>query len=295
LQLLPVCLFGTSIAKAALPTLSRQADTPAKFKKTLFGALNQVAFLILPIATVLIVLRIPIVRLIFGTDIFSWEATVQTGMVVSAFAFGVFFQAASSLLARGFYALHDTKTPVIVSIITITLNIIVDFILIREFGLPVWGLAAAFSLGAFFQATALFFLINKKIGDSIGLGGTIPIIKSAVASLGSGLVMYFILKIFDKSVWIKRLSFLGKIEGVRNIVFEKFVVDTRYTVNLIILTLFVIFVGAAVYLGISYVLKSKELGYFLSIIRKTVIGRKVGAIPAKETEPVAPTPTEMES
>ena len=97
LQLLPVGLFGTSIAKAALPTLARQADTPAAFRRTLFGALYQVSFLVFPIATVLIVLRIPIVRLVFGTDIFSWEATVQTSMVVSAFALGVFFQAASSL------------------------------------------------------------------------------------------------------------------------------------------------------------------------------------------------------
>ena len=97
------------MAKAALPTLARQRDDRIQFKKTLYAALYQMIFLILPISTALIVLRIPVVRLIFGTDIFSWEATVQTGLVVSAFSFGVIFQAANSLLSRSFYALQDTK------------------------------------------------------------------------------------------------------------------------------------------------------------------------------------------
>ena len=292
LQLLPVGLFGTSIAKAALPTLARQADNPVLFRRTLFGALYQVSFLVFPIATVLIVLRIPIVRLVFGTDIFSWEATVQTSMVVSAFAVGVFFQAASSLLARGFYALHDTRTPVAVSLVAIVLNISLDFILIRGFGLAVWGLAVAFSFASFIQATVLFFLINKKIDDGVKFRAVLPIIKAVLSSLGAGAVMYFLLKIFDRSVWIKQLSFLGRMEGVRNIVFEKFVLDTRYTINLLILTVFVIFMGGVVYLGLSFLFKSKELAYFTSIIKRVIIGRKVGGIPEKETETVAPTPTD---
>ena len=292
LQLLPVGLFGTSIAKAALPTLARQADAPAAFRRTLFGALYQVSFLVFPIATVLIVLRIPIVRLVFGTDIFSWEATVQTSMVVSAFALGVFFQAASSLLARGFYALHDTRTPVAISIGAIILNISLDFILIKGLGLAVWGLAAAFSFASFFQATLLFFLVNKKIHDGATIKAVLPIAKAVVASFGAGAVMYFLLKIFDRSVWIKQLSFLGKMEGVKNIVFEKFVLDTRYTINLLILTVFVVLVGGVVYLGLSFLFRSKELAYFTGIIKKIIIGRKVGGIPEKETETVVPTPTD---
>jgi putative peptidoglycan lipid II flippase len=85
LQLLPVGLFGTSIAKAALPTLSRQADSPKEFRRTLMSALYDMAFFILPIATILIVLRVPLVRLVYGTDIFSWEATLQTGLCCQCF------------------------------------------------------------------------------------------------------------------------------------------------------------------------------------------------------------------
>jgi hypothetical protein len=104
--------------------------------------------------------------------------------------------------------------------------------------------------------------------------------------------MFFILKFFDRSVWVKRLSFLGKIELTRNLPFEKFVLDTRYTVNLLALTFIVGFVGVLVYVFISAILKSEELGVFLNLIRRTLIKREVSPIPQKETETITPTPTE---
>ena len=295
LQLLPVGLFGTSIAKAALPTLSRQSDNPAMFKRTLYGALYQIVFLVLPISTTLMVLRIPLVRLIFGTDIFSWEATVQTGMVVSAFAFGVVFQASAALMARGFYALHDTKTPVVISLCAIALVIAGDFILIQGFGLPAGGLAAAFSFGSFFQAPVLFFSLNKKIGSGSKFSVLVPIFKSVLASLGSGTVMYMILKVFDRSVWIKQLSFLGRIEGVGAIAFEKFVLDTRYTVNLLVLTAFVVLVGAGVYIAISLLLKSNELWHFANLVKRMFTKGGVKPVLPRKEESVVPPPTDSTS
>ena len=290
LQLLPVGLFGTSIAKAALPTLAREADSPEKFARTLSQSLYQIVFLVIPIATVLIVLRIPIVRLVYGTEIFSWESTVQTGYVVSAFAFGVVFQAATAILARGFYALGDTKTPVIVSIASISLVVVTSVVFILGLSIPVWGLAAAFSLGAFFQASILYYLIGKKIGQHLNFQSIAPIIKSAVAAMGSGGVMFFLVKIFDRSVWVKRLSFLGKIESTKVIEFERFVLDTRYTANLLILTIFVSLVGGLVYLGLSVILKNSEVYTFANLLKRVFIKGKVSPIPKEEQEPIAPTP-----
>lgn len=292
LQLFPIGLFGTSIAKAALPTLSRQANKMDEFRKTLFSALYQASFFILPIAAMLMVLRIPIVRLIYGTDIFSWEDTVQTGMVVSAFAFGVVFQAAIALLARGFYALSDTKTPVIVSISSIVIVIVIDYVLIKGFGLPVWGLAAAFSIGGFFQTTLLFFLLHKKIGEFSLFKSLVPILKSIVASIGSGSVMYFLLKIFDRSVWVKRLSFLGKLDATKNLPFENFVLDTRYTTNLLILTFMVALIGGVTYIVLSIILRSDEVWVFFRIARRLFVKHKVSPIPEREQEPITPTTKE---
>lgn len=295
LQLLPVGLFGTSVAKAALPTLARQADNKEEFRKTLFNALYQVAFLTLPVSAILIVLRIPLVRLVFGTDIFNWESTVQTSLVVSAFGVGIIFQAMASILARGFYALHDTRTPVIISVSTITFNIILDFILIKLFKLPVWGLAAAFTLAYFIQVSILLIFIIRRIYDRASLSLLFPFVKSVVASVGAGATMFFILKFFDRSVWVRRLSFLGKLDLTKNIPFDKFVLDTRYTINLLILTVFVILTGMSVYLVLSLIFKSSELEYFGNFIKRTLIQRKWGSVPAKETEIVSPPASETGS
>ena len=292
LQLLPVGLFGTSIAKAALPTLSRDADNREMFSKTLLSSLNQLIFLALPVSVFLIILRVPVIRLVYGTEIFSWEATIQTGYVLSAFAVGVVFQAAISLLSRAFYAQNDTKTPVIISIATILSIILMDIFFIKIIRLEVWGLALAFTIGSIIQSSTLFYLLNKKYLKMHYRVLTKPFIKSIVASTCAGTLMFIILKIFDRSVWVKRLSFLGKIEATRNLPFEKFVLDTRYTVNLLILTFIVGFVGVLVYIFVSAILKSEELGVFLNLIRRTLIKRQVSPIPQKETETITPTPTE---
>ncbi|OGM18381.1 murein biosynthesis integral membrane protein MurJ [Candidatus Woesebacteria bacterium RIFCSPHIGHO2_01_FULL_38_10] len=294
LQLLPIGIFGTSIAKAALPALSSEAGSKTNFRRILFNSLYEMLFLLIPITFVFIVLRIPIVRLVYGTDIFSWEATVQTGYVVSAFAIGIGFQAGSTLLARGFYALHDTKTPVIVSIISILLIVLGDFIFIKILRFDVWGLAVAFSIGSAFQAITLFYLINKKIEGGLFIKVIFPIAKSLLAAFCSGSVMFSILKIFDRSVWVKRLSFLGKLESTKTIPFERFVLDTRYTANLLILTFVVSLVGALVYLGVSLILKNDQVWTFYKLVRRVLLKRRLAPIP-EEQEPVTPTPTDSAS
>ena len=292
LQLLPVGLFGTSIAKAALPTLSREAEQKEKFRKTLFSSLGQLIFLALPISIFLIVLRIPVVRLVYGTEIFSWTATVQTGYVLSAFAVGIVFQCAISLLSRAFYAQNDTKTPVIISISSIVFIIIMDFVFIKVLHLEVWGLALAFTIGSTLQSIVLFYILNRKYLN-MGYGYLFkPLTKSLISSSVAGFMMFIVLKIFDRSVWVKRLSFLGKIEATKNLPFERFVLDTRYTVNLLVLTLIVGIMGVLVYIFISALLKSEELGVFLNLLKRTFVKRQITPIPQKETETLAPTPSE---
>ncbi len=272
IQLLPVGLFGTSIAKAALPTLARQSDDIALFKKTLFETLNQVIFLMAPIVAFLMVARVPVVRLVFGTDIFTWEATVETSLVVSAFAFGIFSQSINSILARSFYALADTKTPVFVSCITLLLNIIVDYVLVVVYKMPVWSLAAAFSFSCIVQSVFLFILITNKIHDGAKKSLYIPVLKMLFSAIVSGATMYFILKFFDRSVWIKKLSFIGNLD----IPFEKFVLDTRYAGNLLLLTFVVGLIGVVLYVLILKLFKSAELDTFTNLVKRMVLGQKSG-------------------
>lgn len=266
IQLIPVGLFGTSIAKAALPTLARQADDLPAFKKTLFETLNQVIFLMAPIVAFLMVARIPVVRLIFGTDIFTWESTVETSLVVSAFAFGIFSQAVNSILARSFYALSDTRTPVVVSVSMLFINIILDYIFVIKLHLPVWSLAAAFSFSSIIQSFVLFVLITKRIHNGAKKNLYIPILKIFISGLVSGFSMYFFLKFFDKSVWLKKLSFITNLD----LPFEKFVLDTRYAGNLLILTFFVGLIGITIYILSLLLLKSKELDIFKGLFKRFI-------------------------
>ncbi len=280
-QTIPVGLFGVSLAKAALPTLSSLEDDPKKFKSTFLGSLYQVIFLTLPLSVALIVLRIPVVRLLFGTDIFEWAATVETGVILSTFAVGIPFQAATVLETRAFYALHDTKTPVVISLIGTFFTVIGSIILIKFMGYGTWALALSYTLGSAFQALSLFIIIGKRL-DGGKLLNLIPIVKAAIASAASGAVMYFILKFFDRAVWVKGLTFFMDINAVQNLNFESFVIDTRYTPNLLFLTFLTSMLGMLVYIAVSAALGSGELATIIRIIRT----RNFTSPPKKETESV---------
>lgn len=288
LQLLPVTLFGTSLAKAVLPMLSRVDGDSKEYKRILMTAIFQAIFFTLPLTAVLIVLRIPIVRLVYGTKIFDWEATVQTGMVLSVYAIGIVGQTLMSILARAFFALHDTKTPVRVSFVGLALLIVGDFLLVKGFGLPVWALAASFSFSVIVEAILLLILIDKRVGDILSFKLVKHVVKVLVATLGSGGAMYFLIRIFDKSAWVKSLSFLSGVDVTTTFPFQRFVLDTRYTVNLIILTFITFVLGCLIYIGISLILKVEETRYFLNLVKKLLSRKSIPTIPAKEQEPVSP-------
>jgi putative peptidoglycan lipid II flippase len=270
LQFLPISLFGTSIAKASLPAMAYQVAKKRRrrFKDIFLSSFNEILFLVVPCAVFLAVLRVPLVRLVFGAARFTWTSTVETSQVLSAFSLGVSFQALVYLLARAFYALQDTKTPVKISVLAIFLNIVLSFIFTLVFRWPIWGLALAYSIGLFLQTIALLYLLNKKVGGLDKKRLFIPFIKILFSALLAGGVMFFMLKVFDRSAWDKRLSFLGRFGLVLPTSFEKFILDTRYTVNLVYLTLLVALVGGGVYLLVARVLKVESIAVFSRLLVK---------------------------
>jgi putative peptidoglycan lipid II flippase len=285
-RVMPITLFGVSLAKAALPTLASAGENRKGFKKTFLKTLYQISFLVMPVAAVLIVLRIPIVRLLFGAKKFDWEATIQTSLTLSVFALSIPFQSAAALLSRAFYARHNTKTPVKISILGVAITVALSAIFVMVFGLPTWSLALAYTLGMTLQATLMYFILSRELN-----GGTffaiMPIVKSLLASLTSGAAMFFVIKFFDRSVWIKRLSFLTDLQVLNGLDFESFVIDTRYTGNLLILTVMTAAIGGVVYLATSFFLRSDELRDLLVLVRRRAFG-----LPKREEEPITRTSTE---
>jgi putative peptidoglycan lipid II flippase len=268
LQFVPVGLVGLTVAQAALPVLSLEAgrENLGEFKRLILSSLHQMLFLVVPVSVAILVLRIPLVRLIFGSSRFDWVATVTTGYVVAAFAVSIFAQAGVYFLARGFYALQDTSTPVRIQVLATALGIALSSSFVLLWHGPVWSIALAYSIATLLHFILLMILLYRKVEgfDRQQLFG--PLLKIGFASLTSGTVMYVLLKLLDRSAWDERLSFLGRLTLPAN--FEVLVIDTRYTVNLIVLTMIVGIVGAAVYLLMSWLLKIEEAKIFVKLLRR---------------------------
>lgn len=274
LEMIPVSLFGLSLADAALPALSRRGRG---FERTFFSVFRQILFLTLPMAAAFAVLRIPLVRLAFGASQFDWPATVQTGYALSMFAIGIIGQAATLHFVRAFYALQDTDTPVVVGIADVVLNVALYAYFTLVLLLPAWGLALAFAISALAQAAVLGVLLIRRAELDLR-EFVIPGLKVGFAALASGSVMYFLLKVLDRSAWDRNLSFLGRWALPEP--WPQFVLDTRYTANLIVLTLIVFMAGMGVYLLACRLLRVEELNLIPSVWKRIRAPRRVKVPPA---------------
>lgn len=261
LQQLPVGLFGATIAQAALPTLSLSAanNDRDELKRAVVTSLHQMLFFILPVSVLFIVLRTPIVRLVFGAGRFDWEATVLTGMTLSMFSLSLGAQAVVQLLARVYYALYDSKTPVIIAIGSIIINTVLSIIFITWFGMPVWSLGLSTSIAGIVHAVILFLFLDKRLESFSRVELFVPLMKMGIATALAGVAIYIPLKLLDQLVF-----------------------DTTRTFGLILLTGMTSLIGLSVYFFLSWVMGVGEVHSFLSMIKRV---RRVPAIllePARE-------------
>lgn len=254
LFILPISLFGQTIASAALPVLSREYSRGEKesFKITLLTTMHQILFLTLPAAAILIVLRIPVVRLVFGADKFNWADTVLTGRTVAFFAVGLAAQAAILLLIRGFYALKDTKTPAIVSILSVAIYIWLGFLLIRVFAFDVWGLGLSYAVSTNISFVLLLYFLGQKVGGFPQDSLILPALKMLLAAVVAAIALYIPIKALDQLVF-----------------------DTTRTINLLILTGIASFFGLSVYLILVWVMKVKELSTFINLLKRVTRPKSV--------------------
>jgi len=154
------------------------------------------------------------------------------------------------------------------------------FIIVFKF--QIWTLALAFSLASLIQVTILFILISKKIPIFKETKIFTTFAKTTLASFLSGGLIFFLLKVLDRSAWDKNLSFLRWVGLKLPTSFELFVLDTRYTLNLILLTVFVALLGIVTYLLLSWLFRIEEI----SILRRVIIRfKKIRKLPETITPP----------
>jgi putative peptidoglycan lipid II flippase len=186
---LPVSLFASSIATAIYPTTSELVanNDIDRIRNLLNKMLSFTWLIILPATAGLIALDKDIIRLIFERGAFDTRATYLTAGALKYYSLGIFAVASSPIMARTFYSFQDTITPVVVSFISIGLNILLNTILVRSMFHE--GLALATSISGTVTFILLIFLLRRKMGN---IGGKILLLdfsKIAFASLVMGCVV----------------------------------------------------------------------------------------------------------
>ncbi len=259
---LPISLFGVSLGQASFPTLAEEAENKdqTKFSETLGKTILQIFFFCLPAAILILILRIPVVRIIFGARNFPWEATLLTGKALAIFSLSIAPQAAVQLLTRAFYAKKDTRTPLIINLATLILFIGSSYLFTQTFSLGVLGMSIAMSLSNALNFLVLYLVIRSQI-PSMGIAK--EIIKMLFVSALTAFALWIPMRLLDQ-----------------------FVFDTTRTVPLLILTAIVSIIGLVVYFGLAYLLKVNQYADVRRIIGKMGNWRKV----LVETDEVLETP-----
>lgn len=191
---LPLGLFGVAVAQATLPVISRQAadNDYDKMAETITGSIRLTTFINLFAFFAIFSLAEPIIQILFEHGRFVASDTAATALALRAYATGLLFFCLIKILGPAFYALENTKIPVIASISSVLVNIFLNLILIKYYGY--WGLALGTGIAAMVNAAILFFVLNKKLGGfaRFGLGKAVSRILTATGLAGAA--MYFACK-----------------------------------------------------------------------------------------------------
>jgi putative peptidoglycan lipid II flippase len=182
LMYLPIGLFGVSIGTAVLPAVSRHAaldDLPG-VRATVSRGIALMLMLNVPAAAGLIILATPIVEVLFERGHFLPADTMATAAALRFYAVGLVGYSAVRIASPTFYALGQSRVPVIVSMCTIALNVALSVALVHAIGFV--GLALGTSIAAIANGTALLWLLSRRL-NGVEIGElTIALLKISLAT-----------------------------------------------------------------------------------------------------------------
>lgn len=247
LMYLPSRIFATTVGQASLPILARNVakNEMDSFRRTVHQTIQQSLFIALPITALMVAHRVPIIRIIYGAKHFPWTATLLTAKTLAFLTPAIICEAIIQILTRAFYALHDTKTPLYISIVSLLTNIFVSWFLISFSSLGIVGLAMSISLSELIQAIGLFLYFIRKVDGFEWQSTLFKVFKMFIASLIMGVFLWGSTRIMDL-----------------------FVLDTTRTINLIILFSISSGIGIIVYFLASKFLKIEEYHSYTRLIKK---------------------------
>ncbi len=239
--------YAIAMSTALLPAMSHQwaAGQWTEMKRTFGFSLRIVSFITVPAAVGLILLRQPIIQVLFQHGRFTSVSTALTTRALFYYSLGLPAFAGIKLIAPMYYSTHDTATPARTGAYALGLNIVLNTIFMLLFfrtlsnGSP----ALASSIAAYFNFGALFFLFRKRYGRMGARGLVQSFWKISVCAAGMGLAAY------------SGLRFLN-FEGARTLLLQ------------IGLLAGIIAAAACAYFGLAWLLRCEELGEFFLLLRR---------------------------
>lgn len=190
LMLLPQGIVAQGMATAAFPTFAalEAQGRRTELRRALSGALRGVLFLAIPAAAGLFAWRVPLIRLLLERGEFTARSTELTAVALAFYAFGLVGHSAVEILARAFYALHDTRTPVAVGVSAMAANVLLSLLLRGP--LAHAGLALANTVATTAEMILLLWLLSRRLGglEWPQLWGTILKAGLAAAAMAAPLV-----------------------------------------------------------------------------------------------------------
>lgn len=266
----PIRIFSVPMGQASLPFLAKTAADGkiVEFKQTFLQSFHQVLFIALPASMLLLILRIPLVRLAYGAAEFPWAATVLTGRVVAILSLSVFASATIHVLNRGYYAMHNTKVPLWIGVISVIINITIAYLSVFVYSWGVLGLAIGVTVSAIIQMALLLLMFIPTVGGITSAELLKGPFKMIFATLSMGLSLWIPMRLLDRYVF-----------------------DTTRVLPLIFLTIIVSVIGGMVYLGLAFVLKIPDLSAFIRVLHR--LGNWRGVL-SQSDEVIERPPTQAE-
>ena len=245
----PQGIFTVSVAQAVLPSMSRQAaagDMDA-LKESLAYGIRLTLFITIPAMAGLFCCATPIFSLLFMGGAFGFAKAVNCGVALQYYALGLTFVALVRVLVPAFYALKDTRTPVVIAFTAFVLNLLFSLALMGP--LRHGGLALASSLSALGNMVLLLWFLRKKIGPFGGRAIALSGVKGGVASIPMAAAVYGILLLGDWSRLGGKLA-KGGVLGAA------------------------VLAGIAIFLAAAHLLACEEARDVTGLLRKKILRRK---------------------
>jgi putative peptidoglycan lipid II flippase len=191
---LPIGIFGVAISTATLPVTARAAamENLSEFRRTLASSIRLTLLLTIPSAAGLIILSRPIIALIYQYGRFTPDDTKQTAAALAYYAIGLAAFSIVRVLAPSFYALRDTRIPMMASLISIVINYAVSKFTVDYLKIGHIGLALSISAVSIVNFAILFIFMRRKLDGIEGRSLLSAFTKVTLASTAMGAVCWFV-------------------------------------------------------------------------------------------------------